>query len=91
MSVTRLRPYLGEIPAGRASFAHGEGTAPHSHRQGQLVYAAAGVFEADVLALFGDRRLVPYPEALDIGRSVRRRGTSMFLLAAARRRASAVS
>jgi AraC-like DNA-binding protein len=44
MSVTRLRPYLGEIPAGRASFAHGEGTAPHSHRQGQLVYAAAGVF-----------------------------------------------
>src|SRR5262249_52843664 len=44
MPVTRLRPYLGEIPAGRVSFAHGEGTAPHSHRQGQLVYAAAGVF-----------------------------------------------
>jgi AraC-like DNA-binding protein len=32
------------MAAGRTSLAHGESTSPHSHRQGQLVYAAAGVF-----------------------------------------------
>src|SRR6202167_817718 len=43
MPETRLRPYLGEVPAGKALFAHGEGVAAHSHQQGQLIYASAGV------------------------------------------------
>jgi AraC-like DNA-binding protein len=44
MLETRLRPpSLREIPAGKALFAHGEGVEAHRHRQGQLIYASAGV------------------------------------------------
>jgi protein TonB len=50
------------------------------------IAAAAGVLEADVLALFGVRHFVSHAEALSIGRAARRAGTSMFLLAHARRR-----
>jgi AraC-like DNA-binding protein len=56
MLETRLRPVLGEIPAGRVSFAHGEGVPPHSHRQGQLIYASVGVL---VLTAAGGTWVVP--------------------------------
>jgi AraC-like DNA-binding protein len=56
MPETRLRPLAGEIPAGRALFAHGEGIAPHTHRWGQLIYAAAGVL---VITAAGGTWVVP--------------------------------
>jgi AraC-like DNA-binding protein len=56
MPETRLRPFLGEIPAGKSLYSHGEGIAPHRHQQGQLIYASAGVL---VITAAGGTWMVP--------------------------------
>src|ERR1700753_2656578 len=56
MLETRLKSFPGEIPAGKATFAHGEGIAAHTHRHGQLIYASAGVL---VITAAGGTWVVP--------------------------------
>jgi protein TonB len=51
---------------------------------------AAGVAEADVVALVGRRAHVPYREALRIGRTLASRGGAMFLTAVSPSRATGV-